>query len=213
MPEIHGSIAAPTVRVRVVSDDRLFADGLIRILSTDPQFAIDEARATVLLLDSRMSDALSLCTSLRREEAVFVLLVAAPTDDAWASCALEAGARGLLHKSAQADDMFRAIRVVSDGLIWAPRRVMSARLDLLSSIRVVRTPSLLEERLSIREREVFHHAALGLGNKEVADRLAISEATVKVHLTHIFQKLGLHGRGQLAAAYHGIYDERISSNR
>ena len=39
---------------------------------------------------------------------------------------------------------------------------------------------------------------------EAADRLAISEATVKVHLTHIFQKLGLRGRGELAAAYYGI---------
>ena len=52
--------------------------------------------------------------------------------------------------------------------------------------------------------ESLRYAAAGLGNKEVASRLSISEATVKVHLTHIFQKLGLRGRGELAAAYHGL---------
>jgi len=63
-------------------------------------------------------------------------------------------------------------------------------------------PSL--KRLSDREREVFRHAATGLSNRELAKRLAISQATVKAHLTSIFQKLGLRGRAELAAAYHGM---------
>jgi DNA-binding NarL/FixJ family response regulator len=67
---------------------------------------------------------------------------------------------------------------------------------------------ILEHRLSTRETEVFRHAATGVGNKELADRLAISQATVKVHLTHIFQKLGVQSRAELAAAYHGL----IASN-
>jgi len=58
--------------------------------------------------------------------------------------------------------------------------------------------------LSSREKEVLRHAATGLSNKELAERLAISEATVKVHLTHIFQKLGVRGRAELAAVYHGL---------
>ena len=58
--------------------------------------------------------------------------------------------------------------------------------------------------LSHREREVFQHAATGKGNKELAVTLAVSEATIKVHLTRIFQKLGLRGRAELAAADHGL---------
>ena len=62
----------------------------------------------------------------------------------------------------------------------------------------------LDRQLSRREREIFRQAASGLANKEVASRLAIGEATVKAHLTHIFQKLGVRGRAELAALYHGV---------
>jgi DNA-binding CsgD family transcriptional regulator len=68
---------------------------------------------------------------------------------------------------------------------------------------------ILSKRAALRpsqspRREVFQHAATGKGNKELAVALAVSEATVKVHLTRIFQKLGLRGRAELAAAYHGL---------
>jgi len=59
------------------------------------------------------------------------------------------------------------------------------------------------EQLSRREREIFRHAASGLANKELATQFAIEEATVKAHLTRIFQKLGVRGRAELAAVYHG----------
>jgi DNA-binding CsgD family transcriptional regulator len=52
--------------------------------------------------------------------------------------------------------------------------------------------------------EVFRQAAAGLSNKEVAARLTISQATVKAHLSRIFQKLGLRRRSELVATYHGL---------
>jgi len=95
---------------------------------------------------------------------------------------------------------------VADGQVWAPRRVIVDALKRVRRELHARSAgeAALAARLSAREREVFHLAVSGRGNKEVADRLAISEATVKVHLSHIFQKLGVRGRGELAAAYHGI---------
>src|SRR5207253_2796704 len=91
--------------------------------------------------------------------------------------------------------------------VWPPRHVIVAAWMRFKSAMdtIAKSPSEPEivDRLSNREREVFRHTAVGLGNKEVATRLSISEATVKVHLTHIFQKLGLRGRGELAAAYFG----------
>ena len=63
----------------------------------------------------------------------------------------------------------------------------------------------LYEALTPREKDVLALLADGYRNREIADRLAISRATVKAHLTQIFQKLGVNGRAQLAAMYHGVF--------
>jgi len=159
----------------------------------------------IILLDSRMDGSLAQCRRLLSVPHPPIMLVAAPNDDAWAADAICAGARGILALNAGADDLCSAVRAVLDGVIWAPRRAFSIILDrLLSGPETPRTNCLPEERLSEREREVLHHAAQGLGNKELAQCLEISEATVKAHMTHIFRKLGVRGRSELAAAYYGF---------
>jgi len=121
---------------------------------------------------------------------------------------LSAGARGIVHRTAPAADVGKAVDVVHKGRVWAPRHlVVAAWMQHLKAAPPVKAniKTVFDQRLSRREQEVFSQAALGLGNKELANRLAISPATVKVHLTHIFQKLGLKNRTELAAAYHGIF--------
>ena len=203
------------VPVAVLSDDRLFSEGLLRILGAEPSIALvgSAEEADVLLVDSRMDGSLhstiSMCAEFQRDGGPAVIFVAAPHDDEWALQALGAGARGILPKESRGEDMLLAVRMVSQGTIWARRRVISARIDDLSGLTRRPVKALIEQRLSIREREVFRHAATGLGNKELATRLSITEATVKVHLTHIFQKLGVQSRAELAAAYHGIIREPV----
>jgi DNA-binding NarL/FixJ family response regulator len=210
----------PPAHIALYTDDRLFREGLARILASESITVVDglEAaldrlpsgpralRPSVVLVDSRTEGALSLCATLRRSGGVAVIFVAAPDEGAWAVEALFAGARGVLGKSARPEHLLQALEVVHDGGIWAPRRVLAQCIERLT--RVSPGPRsedvALERRLSSREREVFRHAAAGLSNKEVADRLAISRATVKAHLTQIFQKLGVTGRAQLAAVYHGL---------
>ena len=206
------------ISVAVLSDDRLFSEGVERIVREEIAFHVVAPgdAPDILLVDCRMDGALhatiKMCASFQRDGGPAVIFFAAPDDDEWALEALAAGARGILPKAANGSDMLMAIRMVSEGIIWAKRRVVSLRLDRLSGVKLHPTETLLEKRLSIREREVLHHAATGLGNKELADRLSISEATVKVHLTHIFQKLGVRGRAELAAAYHGILTSDRASN-
>jgi len=207
------------IRIAILSDNRLFREGLLRIVADEPAFSIvghgergasppetGEPRADVLLLDGRTEEALALCAALERQGRPKVLFLGAPCDDDWAVRALGAGARGILERSGGAEDLVKAIRVVHAGQIWARRQVMLAGIGRRSSTGVAGGDGdgSLERRLSSREREVFRQAATGLSNKELADRLAISQATVKVHLTHIFLKLGLRGRAELAAAYHGV---------
>jgi DNA-binding NarL/FixJ family response regulator len=139
------------------------------------------------------------------------LLFAAPGDAAYCRDALCAGASGVLPKHADAGELAEAIRVVHQGSVWAPRRVMASCIKHLLTASVERQNGsrMLEEKLSHREREIFRQAATGLANKELAALLSIGEATVKAHLTHIFQKLGVRGRAELAAVYHGATPSRV----
>ena len=218
------------VRIAILSDDRLYADGLVRIVKADNGFVVAGAiesrdglqaalshRPHILIIDSRLANAIDRCAKatggLRaKASAPSVVFVAAPEDDNWAIEALTAGARGILGKRAAPGDLHKALRAVIEGEIWSRRRVLTTWLDrLTSSSQPAARPAIpceLHTLLSDREQEVFGHAATGLGNKELAAALSISEATIKVHLTHIFQKLGLRGRGELAAAYHGLLPRR-----
>jgi DNA-binding NarL/FixJ family response regulator len=213
----------PAVRIAVISDDRLLREGLIRLLSGKGSFAVvgehdrctfgaalRSGRPAVLLVDSRMDGTLALCAALRLPGSPAVILLGADEDDGYAVRALDAGARGILVKRTGSADLMKAIRVVSEGEIWARRHVIAARMERLAARGPAATgESLAQELLSGREREVLLYTATGLSNKELADRLGISEGTVKAHLTSIFQKLGVRGRTELAAAYHGLISAPI----
>jgi DNA-binding NarL/FixJ family response regulator len=205
------------LRIALVSDDRLFCDGVASILRADDAFEVvvydalasletapPEERAMVLLLDSRLDGAMGYVGSGLFASAT--MLIAAPNDAAWCREALCAGASGVLPKNTGVGALISAVRTVSEGSVWAPRRVMAdcIRHLVTSSVSRKAGAATLDRQLSRREREIFRQAASGLANKELASRLSIGEATVKAHLTRIFQKLGVRGRAELAAVYHGI---------
>ena len=203
------------IRVAIVADGQLFREGLHQILRRDPSLLIADdpnnslsnEDVDIRLVDARLGEPIaeSIIPAAGRPH---VVVVNVPDDDAWVVDALSAGVRGILARTAGADDLLKAIRVVHDGGIWAHRRWLIACVKRSVGTRheqpATSPSSNVDDRLSKREREVFQHAATGAGNKELADRLAISEATVKVHMTRIFQKLGLNGRAELAAAYYGL---------
>jgi DNA-binding NarL/FixJ family response regulator len=202
-----------SVRIALISDDRLFSDGIVTLLQTYASFeVVDQPElAAVLLIDSHMDNALDLCSAARGRAGA--LLLAAPADTTWCRDALCAGASGVLPKNAGADELVAAITAIAAGSVWAPRRVMAECIQHLLSGSVARRAggAVLEQHLSRREREIFRQAATGLANKELASRFDIGEATVKAHLTSIFQKLGVRGRAELAAVYHGGQPARASA--
>src|SRR5262249_6158620 len=208
-----------SVRIAILSDDRALRDDWLSAVNADGSFvavgfgggqglrlAVRSTDPHVVVIDTGMGGALGLCANLTSGHVPRVICANVSEEDDSALDALSSGARGIVYASAPPEDVVKALHVVSNGQVWAPRHVIVATWTRLKTAIDSRNASeaALAQRLSSREREVFRYAAAGLGNKEVANRLAISEATVKVHLTHIFQKLGLRGRGELAAAYHGI---------
>lgn len=204
------------LRIAVVSGDRAFGDRVVRRLHRDVEciagvvpigrrLGSRTSGPNVYVIDHRTPGALAFCSRVATDGAL-VVVVNLPQDQPSAVNALSAGARGVVWRGAPIDQIVSAVRTVRDGKLWAPRDAVAATWATIKSEvgahRAAR--EALIERLSEREQEVLRQTATGLANKEVAARLSISEATVKVHLTHIFQKLGVRGRGELVAAYYGV---------
>jgi two-component system response regulator DegU len=213
-------IVPASVRVALLGgDSALFQSGLRRLLGSDPSFLVvaeltappirDRLRSSlphVLLVAAQAEGALEICRELRLNGVrPWVILAGADRDERWAVEALKTGARGILSKNATVESLLKAVRVVHQGEVWASKRVIALTVEELASCSV--NPSVgklaFRERLSGREQEIVQLIVGGLSNLEAANRLGITEATVKANLTRIFQKLGLRGRGQLAARYYG----------
>jgi DNA-binding NarL/FixJ family response regulator len=103
--------------------------------------------------------------------------------------ALQLGARGILRKTVPVESMIECLRAVSRGEVW----IESSLSDHGGGLDRRSPP-----RLTPREREIVHHVCVGLKNKEIAEALAITPGTVKVHLMHIFEKTGVKDRFELA---------------
>jgi len=220
--------AAGLIRVALVSESALFRSGLRSVLAAYPAVSlVGEASALparelvragalhILIVDAQIVGALTACAGLRQNGTrPWVILAGAEPDDAWAVQALKCGARGILAKSATVETLIKAVRLVHQGQVWASHRVLTLMVEELAARSPGAGPldAALRSRLSRREQDIAQLIASGLSNQEVAHRLAITEATVKAHLTHIFQKLMLRGRGQLAALYHRTFSPLAATN-
>ncbi len=207
------------VRVALMSESALFRSGLHRLLGSDPSVRVvgeltgpplrtllRSSAPHILLIDAQTEGVLDICRELRLNGVrPWAILAGADRDERWAVEALKTGARGILSKSAPVESLLKAIRVVHKGEVWASKRVIALTVEELAA-RSVKAPAgklPFRERLSPREQEIVQLVVGGLSNLEAACQLGITEATVKAHLTRIFQKLALRGRAQLTARYHG----------
>jgi two-component system, NarL family, nitrate/nitrite response regulator NarL len=104
--------------------------------------------------------------------------------------ALQLGARGILKKSAGIAAIRTCLRAVSQGEVWIENSLSDPSLSALDRRSA--------PRLTPREKDIVQHVCSGLKNKEIAEALAITAGTVKVHLMHIFEKTGVKDRFELA---------------
>jgi two-component system, NarL family, nitrate/nitrite response regulator NarL len=112
--------------------------------------------------------------------------------------AFRAGARGIFCRDESRHTLCKCIRAVHGGQIWANRKELEFVLDALANQNVTSALNAKEfENLSNRERDVIHCLSEGLGNREIAERLQLSEHTVKNYMFHIFDKLGVSSRLEL----------------
>jgi DNA-binding NarL/FixJ family response regulator len=170
--------------------------------AVDGADAVEAARGLqpdVVLMDIRMPllDGISATARIvAGTDTTRVLILTTFDLDEYVFDALRAGASGFLLKDASAEDLAAAIRVVARGdSLLAPavtRRVVDAFVHRQGRLR--RDPRI--EQLTRREQEIFALVAGGLGNREISERLFISEATTKTHVSNLLGKLGLRDRVQ-----------------
>jgi DNA-binding NarL/FixJ family response regulator len=199
------------IRLLIVDDHPVVRDGLRGMFAGSEEFevvgdAADGAGAVaramalcpdVILMDLRMpgGDGVQAIRELAERGLPARILVLTTYDtDSDVLAAIEAGATGYLLKDAPPDELLRGVRAAARGdSVLSPS--VASRL-----VGRMRAPAPASEPLSQRELEVLGLVARGVGNRDAAARLFISEATVKTHLMHIYAKLGVNDRAAAVAA-------------
>lgn len=209
------------IRILVADDHPVVRDGLVAILSTQPDFevvgeagtgaeAVEQAlalRPEVMLLDLEMPglDGVEVLRRLSQAnpEIRVIVFTAFDTDERILG-AVQAGAQGYLLKGAPRKELFDAVRVVHAGGSLLQPVIASKLLRQVSH----QGQTAEAETLTPRELEVLRLLAHGLQNKEIAAELVISERTVKFHVSSVMGKLGAGNRTEAVtlAAQQGLIE-------
>lgn len=203
------------MRIVLVDDQPLVRNGIASLLKArghevvgeagDGQEALELVRRTrpdLVLMDLKMPvlDGLSATRLLKAElPHVKVVVLTVSDDEQDLIDAVRSGAHGYLLKDLEADEFFEAIDAVGHGESVIPPRLARHLWDEFSRISTGEAEPSAEDALTDREHEVLRLVAAGHTNREIADRLSISENTVKFHMRGILDKLHLRNRTEVAA--------------
>ncbi len=193
-------------RIGLIGFDPLRTLGLQVLLRDGVQYEVqslngaraqDLSHLDMVLVDSASSDhPEALIEAFRRLRPQTRLLVVGEVDDeAFVEGMIEAGAQGYLRQGASEAELRSAVKVVRDGSIWAPRRVLVRLLE--RARRKAVTGKVEKPALTRREAEVLHLLVQGRSNREISRVLGVDEGTVKSHLSRLMRKAGVGNRTAL----------------
>ena len=188
------------IRVAIIDDHAIVRMGLKYSLSLEPDFEfagehsggegagefVARVRPDVVLLDVRrpVVNGIEALEDIRRKAPdVKVLMLTTSDGDEDVFRSMNKGARGYMVKDESGEDLHVAIRTVASGEVFLPKRIKTIYDDRK------KRPSLSE-----REIEIVRLVAKGFSNDELAERLHLSPDTIKVHLRHVYEKLGVESR-------------------
>jgi DNA-binding NarL/FixJ family response regulator len=218
-----------TIRVLIVDDQSMVRAGFRMLLSGEQDIeVVAEARdgldavakaarldPTVILMDIRMPELDGLEATRRiiaAHDAARILILTTFGLDEYVYEALRAGASGFVLKDDPPEQLISAVRTVAAGDALLSPAITKRVIKQFTRIPRLVPPKELGE-LTARELDILRLIADGLSNAEIGQRLYISETTVKTHVTHILQKLGLRDRVQaVVLAYQtGLFEKRTTA--
>jgi len=196
------------IRIAIVEDSKTIRESLAHFLKSDPECqcifscgTAEEAlagipghRPDVVLMDIQLPKLSGIeCTAQIKKllPAVQIIMVTVYEDTERISAALRAGACGYLLKRCTPAELVSAVREARLGGVPMPREI--AR-KVIASFQQPNTVAAAVDELRPSERKILELLAVGLANKEIADRLGLSPGTVRWHLENIYSKLHVHSR-------------------
>jgi DNA-binding NarL/FixJ family response regulator len=197
------------IRLVLADDHHFILDGLESLFRLEEDFqvvsrctngeetlkAVRQHRPDILILDIRMprKDGLAIAREIQSEGLpTRIVLLTAELDEDQLLEAVRLGIQGIVLKEMAPQLLVQCIHKVHSGGQWLERN--STQLALEKMLKRSAGTREMANLLTAREIDLIRMIAKGLRNKEIADRLFISEGTVKVHLHHIYEKLGIDGR-------------------
>lgn len=209
----------PKIRVAVVESDPLRFIGFRALFDDEPEFELTSASiqeiatrgdVDLILLGSRGGQNLfDVMASLKASRPdLRILVTGAGADDETILKALAAGAKGYVDEAASPQEFTTAIKIVNQGSVWAPRRILSIFIE-----RVTASPGRIfpagRVTFTDREKEVLELLVAGRSNKEIGSSLGIEERTVKAHVAKLMRKVGVQNR--IALSVHAITHSLVTS--
>jgi DNA-binding NarL/FixJ family response regulator len=211
----------PLIRIAVVESDPLRFVGFRALLDSESDLELHALTSSeiatrsdidLILLGSRGSQNLfDFMAGLKAARPdLRILVTGMNADDETILKALAAGAKGYVDEAATPAEFTQAIRIVHQGSVWAPRRVLSMFIE-----RVTSSPGRIFPAGRViftdREKEVLELLVAGRSNKEIGAVLGIEERTVKAHVAKLMRKVGVQNR--IALSVHAITHSLVTSNK
>jgi DNA-binding NarL/FixJ family response regulator len=211
----------PNIHIAVVDSDPLRFIGLRSLFDDEPDLELSSAtleempqiqNIDMVLLGNRSSNGANLFDTMAGLKAIRpdlrIIVSGTGANDEAILKALAGGAKGYVDEAASPAEFVQAIRIVHQGSVWAPRRVMSIFIDRVTSSPGKIFPAGRVE-FTEREKEVLQFLVAGRSNREIGQALQIEERTVKAHVAKLMRKVGVQNRIALSvhAITHSLVDE------
>lgn len=214
-------VTETVIRLLVVDDHAMFREGLVRMLEKEPEFSVvgqagsaadalrvlQEASPAVVLLDVDLGAERAIDFVLGARKAGYeghVLAVTAGMSDAEAIQLVQAGVTGIVHKHHSIGILRDAILLVAKGEVSIENSYLVPVLRSMDRTRRPKTPMLTP-----RDKAVVGSVLQGLTNREMAEKLGISEGAVKASMRHVCAKLGVRTRSQLVKVALEQYKDQL----
>ena len=209
----------PSIRIAVVESDPLRFVGFRALFDSETDLELIAASlpdisslqgVDLILLGNRSGQNLfDVMASLKASRPdLRIIVTGSGMDEETILKAIASGAKGYVDEAASAGEFVQAIRVVNQGSVWAPRRVLSMFIERVSSAPGRIFPAG-RVTFTDREKEVLEMLVAGRSNKEIGAALGIEERTVKAHVAKLMRKVGVQNR--IALSVHAITHSLVTA--